>query len=201
MSNHTLPPVHLRWWHCDHEGEGLEGCPICRKVPDKLARLGVAGLLRAIDRENLALVGQVATERDDLRVRLAAAETERNNLRARVMIAEGIRDRTSQLRADLDAWHTFSSNVAVAVYPRGYDELVEFLHGTESLPDILWDVRHVVEARDAAVARAEKAEAALKHADALLSDGLGIVEDLTAGHDVWAGQVRSHLYPGQETSQ
>jgi hypothetical protein len=83
-----------------------------------------------------------------------------------------------------------------------YDKMIAALKRAEAAEALVTALQSEAEAGVAmVVARAEKAEAALKHADALLSDGLGIVEDLTAGHDVWAGQVRSHLYPGQETSQ
>jgi hypothetical protein len=92
MSNHTtrtaLPPPHLRWWQCDHEGPGIEGCPVCRKVPDKGAAMWAAGLLRALDRESLALVGSLAAERDRERRRAEAAEAERDALRARAEAAE-----------------------------------------------------------------------------------------------------------------
>jgi len=87
MSNHTarttLPPPHLRWWQCDHEGPGIEGCPVCRKVPDKGAAMWAAGLLRALDRESLALVGSLAAERDRERRRAEAAEAERDAAIAR----------------------------------------------------------------------------------------------------------------------
>jgi hypothetical protein len=86
MSNHTartqLPPAHLRWWHCDHEGPGIEGCPVCRKVPDKGAAMWAAGLLRALDRESLALVGSLAAERDRERRRAEAAEAARAAVQA-----------------------------------------------------------------------------------------------------------------------
>jgi hypothetical protein len=88
MSNHTtrttLPPPHLRWWHCDHEGPGLEGCPVCRPGHDREAGLWAAGLLRALERESLALVGGLATDRDRERRRAEAAEAALATARAEV---------------------------------------------------------------------------------------------------------------------
>jgi hypothetical protein len=103
MSNHTtrtaLPPPHLRWWQCDHEGPGIEGCPVCRKVPDKGAAMWAAGLLRALDRESLALVGSLAAERDRERRRAEAAEAALATARA-----EGAAAERADVVALLDEW-------------------------------------------------------------------------------------------------
>jgi hypothetical protein len=68
------------------------------------------------------------------------------------------------------------------------------------MPSDVWNSRPI---EDALRARAEAAEAALATAraegaaaDALLSDGLEIVESLSGGYDVWCDAVRRRLTGG-----
>ena len=64
--------------------------------------------------------------------------------------------------AELSRWQDFSRAVAVAIYPRKHGVLVADLHGSADLPELLAQVACVAVARDAAIARADAAEAEVK---------------------------------------
>jgi hypothetical protein len=145
MSNHTtrttLPPPHLRWWHCDHEGPGLEGCPVCRPGHDREAGLWAAGLLRALERESLALVGSLAAERDRERRRAEAAEAALATARAegaaaeRARILDVIRERAADRAAQAAVCAVAGGNADV-VYAKESEcgALAAIIDGTATMP-------------------------------------------------------------------
>jgi hypothetical protein len=131
---------------------------------------------------------------------------------------------TLRARAEAaDQWRAFALEVALQVAPLGEEQRAAQTT-VGDLPALTEALREVVAERDRADsraarahahkvvaeseavalrARAEAAEAALATAraegaaaDALLSDGLEIVESLSGGYDVWCNAVRRRLTGG-----